>query len=168
MKPVGRIGLIDENAAYIELTNLLMMIPAYINFVLLLLISGIHVYWGVGGNWGLHNSVPEQNGTPAFRPGRVATRVVALIFCCMAFFFLYKIGQLPVADPFVPGWVNRYGLWLLGSIFLLRAVGDFRYVGFTKKVCDTRFADLDTRFYSPLCVLLSLNTLLIICQPADF
>lgn len=145
-----------------SLKDTLVIIPAYINFVLLLLISAIHIYWGLGGTWGLRNSVPERNGTQAFRPGRVATLVVAVIFGGMAFFFLHKIGQLPSAGPFVPNWLSHYGLWLLGSIFLLRAIGDFHYVGFTKKVHGTRFAELDTRFYSPLCLLLSLNTLLVL------
>lgn len=138
------------------------MIPDYVNFALLLLISGIHIYWGVGGTWGLQVSVPEQNGTRAFQPGRLATLVVAVLFGGMAFFFLYKIGRLPVANSFVPAWVSHYGLWLLGGIFLLRVIGDFRYVGFTKKIRSTRFAILDTWVYSPLCLLLSVNTLFIV------
>jgi hypothetical protein len=38
---------------------------------------------------------------------------------------------------------------------LARAVGDFRYVGFFKRVRDSRFATLDTRVYSPLCFVLA-------------
>ena len=34
----------------------------------------------------------------------------------------------------------------------LRAVGDFRMVGFWKTVRDTPFARWDTRLFSPLCV----------------
>ena len=139
-----------------------MILPAYLNFVLLLLICAIHLYWGFGGKWGLDVSVPEQNGTRAFQPGRAATLVVAVLFGGMALFFLYKIGQLPVADAFVPGWLSQYGLWLLASVFLLRAIGDFRYVGFTKRVRSTRFAKLDTRFYSPLCLVLGVNSLLLL------
>ena len=33
----------------------------------------------------------------------------------------------------------------------LRAIGDFRYVGFFNRVRDTGFARLDTLAYSPLC-----------------
>ena len=85
----------------------------------------------------------------------------------MALFFLYKIGRFPGVEPFVPAWLSRYGLWLLAGVFLLRAIGDFRYVGFTKKVRATRFAQLDTRFYSPLCLLMSTNTLLVILLLAN-
>lgn len=139
-----------------------MLILAYINFVLLLLISGIHFYWVFGGIWGLHNAVPEQEGTRAFQPGRFITLVAAVLFGLMALYFLYKAGQFPAADPLVPSWVSQYGLWLLAGIFLLRAFGDFRYVGFSKKVRDTRFAELDTWFYSPLCLFLGVNTVLLI------
>jgi hypothetical protein len=44
---------------------------------------------------------------------------------------------------------------VLAIIFAARALGDFRFVGFTKSVRDSRFARLDTRVYSPLCVLLA-------------
>lgn len=140
------------------------MIPAYVNSAILLVISGLHVYWAMGGNGGLRVSVPEQNGGRAFQPGRVATLVVALLFGAMALFFLYKIGHLSGLDPFVPKWLSRYGLWVLAVVFGLRAIGDFRYVGFTKQVRSTRFAQLDTYLYSPLCLLMSLNTGLVIRQ----
>ncbi len=38
---------------------------------------------------------------------------------------------------------------------LARAVGDFKYVGFFKKLRDSRFATLDSWLYSPLCLLLA-------------
>ncbi|QDK82860.1 DUF3995 domain-containing protein [Spirosoma sp. KCTC 42546] len=138
------------------------MIPAFINFIILLVISGIHIYWGLGGNWGLRESVPERNGSKLLRPGRFITLVVAIIFGGMALFYLAKIGRLPIAGSFIPTWLNQYGLWLLAGIFLLRAIGDFRYVGFFKQIRNSRFADLDTKFYAPLCLLLSANTFLLI------
>ena len=138
------------------------MIPAFINFVILLIISAIHIYWAFGGRWGLTSALPERNGSKAFRPGPVATLVVAVLFGLMAMFYLYEIGQFPVADSVMPGWLSHYGLWALAGIFLLRAIGDFRYIGFFKRVKDSRFARLDTVFYSPLCLLLSLNTFLLI------
>ena len=138
------------------------MLPAFVNFVILLIVSGIHMYWGLGGNWGLRAALPEQSGTAVMQPGRGITLIVAVIFSAMGLFYLYKIGQLSVADSFVPGWLNQYGLWVLAGVFLLRAIGDFRYVGFFKQVRGSRFAELDTKFYSPLCLLLCLNTLLLI------
>ena len=54
-------------------------------------------------------------------------------------------------------WINVYGLKIIAGVFLVRAIGDFRYVGFFKKIKGTIFANLDTKFYTPLCILLSFN-----------
>ena len=138
------------------------MIPAFINSTILLLVSGIHFYWGLGGNWGLRAALPERNGTKAFQPGRLVTLLVAIIFAGMALFFLYKISQFSIPDSLEASWLIRYGLWLLAGIFLIRAIGDFHYVGFFKRIRSSRFAELDTKFYSPLCLLLSINTFILI------
>jgi len=42
---------------------------------------------------------------------------------------------------------------LIAVAFFFRAVGDFNYVGFFKKVKNTGFAKRDNRYYSPLCLL---------------
>ena len=52
-----------------------------------------------------------------------------------------------------------YGNLAIGIIMLIRAVGDFKYVGFFKKIKGTIFAQNDTHFYSPLCLLISINAL---------
>ena len=52
----------------------------------------------------------------------------------------------------------RWLAWLsyaLAAGLLARAVGEFKYVGFFKRVRGSRFARLDTLLYSPLCLLLS-------------
>ncbi len=43
----------------------------------------------------------------------------------------------------------------LAAIFVLRAVGDFHYVGFFKRVRGSVFARRDTWVFSPLCVVLA-------------
>jgi hypothetical protein len=40
---------------------------------------------------------------------------------------------------------------------LARAMGDFNYVGFFKRVRGTRFARMDTLLYSPLCLALAVG-----------
>lgn len=138
------------------------MIPAFINAIILLLISSLHIYWTFGGQWGLAASLPHQHGRRLLNPKPIDILTVALVLAAMALFHLYKVGWLASADSWMPNWLNHYGLWLLASIFLLRAVGDFYYIGFFKRVRNSRFAELDTKFYSPLCLLLSVNTLLLI------
>lgn len=132
------------------------MIPALLNAVLLLAISGIHVYWAFGGRWGIDVAVPERPGEPgakAFSPGPAPTLLVALGLALMAGLHLYKVGWLPVV---LPAWLAQYGLLGIGIIFFLRVIGDFKYVGFFKRVTDTAFARLDTALYIPLCLVLSI------------
>ncbi len=45
----------------------------------------------------------------------------------------------------------------IAFVFLLRAVGDFRYVGFFKKAGNDVFSRMDTALYSPLCLIFSIN-----------
>jgi hypothetical protein len=49
----------------------------------------------------------------------------------------------------------------IAIIFLIRAIGDFRYVGFLKKIKNTKFAKKDTKYYSPLCSLISVLAFII-------
>jgi hypothetical protein len=56
----------------------------------------------------------------------------------------------------VPIQLYAWGTWTLAALFLLRGIGDFRLVGFFKRVRGTRFARRDTRLYSPLCLALAL------------
>lgn len=120
------------------------------------LIAALHFYWATGGQWGLTAAIPDlpqADGTtrPAFVPGALATAVVGLIFAGVALTLLMYSAWLPSILPAV--WL-RIVVGLLGVVLLLRAIGDFKYVGFTKRVKGTLFAKMDTRFYSPLCLLL--------------
>jgi hypothetical protein len=50
---------------------------------------------------------------------------------------------------------ERYFTWgdlVISVIFLIRAVGDFKYIGFFKRIQETPFAKMDSKFYSPLCL----------------
>ncbi|MBO0934334.1 DUF3995 domain-containing protein [Fibrella aquatilis] len=130
---------------------------ALINTVILLAISGLHVYWAVGGKWGMAVATPElpqKSGEKAFTPGPLITLVVAAGLALFAVLHLAKLGWLPL--PLSEKWL-RYGLLAVGGIFFLRVIGDFRYVGFFKHVTDTAFAKMDTAYYVPLCLVISIN-----------
>lgn len=125
------------------------------NTIILLAISGIHFFWAFGGRWGADAAIPTNGeGKKMLSPDIFATLVVAFGIFAMALLHLEKIQliNLPILT-----WINAYGLKIIAAIFLLRAIGDFRYVGFFKKIKDTKFAELDTKFHSPLCLLLSFN-----------
>ncbi|AZA55575.1 DUF3995 domain-containing protein [Chryseobacterium sp. G0201] len=60
---------------------------------------------------------------------------------------------------------NRFSLlilWITAILSFIRAIGDFRYIGFFKKITSSSFAKKDTLIYSPLCILISLLTFLLI------
>jgi hypothetical protein len=98
-------------------------------------------------------AIPERNGQPIFKPSATGTYVVATCLALAAALIAMRAGLLPSAAL---GLVPHLATWALATIFAVRAIGDFRYVGFFKRVRDTRFARLDTAFYSPLCCLLAL------------
>jgi hypothetical protein len=117
-----------------------------------LLLSGLHVYWALGGKWGYAAAIPTRaDGVPVMQPGPGACFLVAAgLFACLLP-VLAASGLISASGA----WTG-YAAWLLAVVFLLRATGDFRYTGFFKKIRSTRFAHMDTRYYSPLCVLISL------------
>ena len=126
-----------------------------LNTLILLAISGIHFFWAFGGRWGADAALPtSQDGKKALNPDIFATLIVAFGILAMALLHLEKVQMLSLP---IPAWINTYGLKIIAGIFLLRAIGDFRYVGFFKKIKNTKFANLDTKYYSPLCLILSIN-----------
>ena len=132
----------------------MLYVTATILFLIFLFLSGIHVYWAFGGKWGSESAIPkEADGKRVLNPGLTACLVVALALLADALFVMQHAGIFSVS---LPAWLNEYGLRFLGIIFMLRAVGDFRYVGFFKTIRGTQFAKMDTRYYSPLCVLVFL------------
>jgi hypothetical protein len=118
-------------------------------------LAGLHLYWAAGGHWGADANVPEVSGRPAFTPGPAACVVVAgLLLLAAATVLATMIG--PAA---LPAWLPRTATFVVAFVFSARAVGDFRLVGFFKRVRDTRFARLDSTVYSPLCAALAAGCL---------
>jgi hypothetical protein len=99
----------------------------------------LHFYWAVGGRSGKSAAIPEIDGVPAFRPSKAAMAVVGLALLGTAAIVLLQV-QLLLAGA--------------AAVLLLRAIGDFRLVGFFKRRRDSAFARMDTRLYSPLCLAL--------------
>jgi hypothetical protein len=64
--------------------------------------------------------------------------------------------MLPPYPQFI---LYRLGAPAVGAALLVRVVGDFRHVGLFKRERSTRFARLDTRYFTPLCAALALGVL---------
>jgi Protein of unknown function (DUF3995) len=52
--------------------------------------------------------------------------------------------------------IGRPMAYLLALVFALRAIGDFRYVGFFKSLGDEPFRSWDTWLFSPLCLAIAI------------
>ena len=131
--------------------------PATVALLITITLSGlglVHIYWALGSHVGARASIPEIQGHPAFLPSKLATLVVAMALLAAA--FLVAVSGHLVAPAFAP--IARLPTVVLSVVFLARAVGDFRLVGFFKRIRDSRFARLDTIAYSPLCLILALAT----------
>ena len=130
-----------------------------------LLLSGIlsmlglvHIYWAFGGRSASAAAVPELDGRPAFRPSRSSSLAVAIaLFVAAA--LVAAAGRL-LPDP-LPSPIVRILTLGLGAVFLARSIGDFRLVGFFKRVRGSPFAQLDTFVYAPLCLILGLAALFV-------
>lgn len=132
-------------------------IIAAILFLVFLFLSLMHFYWAFGGKWGNTAVVPtKKDNVPLFKPRIISTIIVAIGLLSFGILYLVKFNFLEINLPI---FINQYGLWIITIIFCIRAVGDFKYVGFFKKIKETKFAINDTKYYSPLCLLISLLTL---------
>jgi len=132
------------------------MIAGSVAIVILLTVAGVHIYWAAGGKAGKGAAIPAANGRAVIKPSAFASAMVAVGLCATAALLALRIGWLDL--PALPGnsIVVQIGTWLMAAAFAIRAIGDFRYVGFFKRIRDSRFARLDTLAYSPLCACLAL------------
>lgn len=121
----------------------------------LFFIAAVHFYWGLRSMDGATVLVPELDGRPVYSPRNTDFLDVtaALLLACVV---VAARGEL-VRSPLPPAWITA-GTYAVGAALLARAVGDFRYVGFFKRVRGTAFAEWDTRLFSPVSLLLGLAT----------
>jgi hypothetical protein len=126
------------------------LLPAYFNCIAFVVIAGFHFYWVAGGKFGTDAVFPKLKGRPDVFPSKAMTLAAALIFLGFAFLFFNAIfGYYPYS--------SQHLVLALAVIFLIRAIGEFKYIGFTKRIYNSKFATLDTKLYSPLCLILALN-----------
>jgi Protein of unknown function (DUF3995) len=127
--------------------NNLFTVSQTLNTFIFIVIAGFHFYWAFGGKLGSQAVIPQIEGKLAFQPPILATVFVALAMLVGAWLSWQATNSM----------IFIYGNLLIAVVMLLRAVGDFKYVGFFKKIKGTLFAQNDTKYYSPLCLLISAN-----------
>lgn len=138
---------------------MLIQVLSIILFLIFTVLSGFHVYWLFGGTWGTQSVFPTKlNEATTIKIPKFATLIVALGLATMAYLYLIKSG---LAVNHLPSWITRYAYWIIPCLFILRAIGEFNYVGLFKKVKETKFGKADTRIFSPLCLFIGIAGLLI-------
>ena len=119
------------------------------------LLALVHVYWALAARATRSAALPEIDGRAAFVPSRMVTLAVALALTACALLVAATSGLAP---PLLPLRMLCWLMFALALVLLARAIGDFRLVGFFKRVTGTRFARLDSAVYSPLSLLLAMGS----------
>jgi hypothetical protein len=107
---------------------------AIIVFLIFLFISSIHFYWAFGGYWGSDAVLPTKadNNTKFLNPTVLPTLIVAFGVLGFGLFVLLKSGLIALY-----------------------------YVGFFKKIKQTKFGKNDTKYFSPLCLTIGILTIIL-------
>jgi hypothetical protein len=134
--------------------DMILSVCAGLLSVIFLLIAGLHFYWALGGLWAIEVVVPtNRRGEKVLRTSVLSCIIVGCGLLMFAFYYLLELRQMEFV---LTNYLVRFVKWIIPSIFLLRAIGDFNYVGFTKRIKDSEFARLDTTYFAPLCVLIAM------------
>jgi len=130
------------------------------NALLLLLLALLHFYWAMGGKWGFDAVLPtNEKGERVMNPKIKDSILVAFGLSFFSIYYLMHGGWLAIA---LPPWLFNSGIWIISGLFLLRSIGDFKYVGMTKKVKNTAFASNDNRWFIPICLIIGLIGVIIL------
>jgi hypothetical protein len=126
--------------------------------IIFALLSLIHFYWAIGGVKGNNKVIPfssGEDGVPVLKPGRMITILVAVILLTLSAMTLIRVYS--TGDVFfqISPIFQYYFFNFIAALFLLRAIGDFKYIGMTKKVKNTEFSKWDNYLYIPLCIFIS-------------
>ena len=131
----------------------------FILVIVFLILSGIHFNWSVGGKFGFDKTLPtKEDGTRVLNPKKIDSAIIGIGLLLFAIYYLVKTKILLVD---LPHWILNYVGWIISSVFILRAIGDFKYVGFFKKIKATTFGLFDTKYFSPLCAFIGIVGIII-------
>ncbi|WP_176167209.1 DUF3995 domain-containing protein [Mesobacillus jeotgali] len=130
-----------------------------ITSLIFIFIGMLHFFWAFGGSWGVSMALPTKDDreSPVLQPRMLGTLFIGLLCFFASILLLVQIDFFTAIKP------STLSKWLCisgGIVFLLRAIGEGKYVGFFKKIKHTTFAKRDTAFYSPLCIWISFIFLL--------
>jgi len=120
---------------------------------ILIAISILHIYWANGGKFALDNAIPTTiKGIKVFNPGKLLTFLVSVLL--LVFAYVAYILQFDNLNLLFTNYYMIAGK-IVSTIFIIRVIGDFKYIGIFKKIQNTPFAIYDSKYYIPLCFIIS-------------
>jgi hypothetical protein len=135
-------------------------IAVFINTTIFIALALLHLYWALGGKRFSEGVLPvKADNSATFQPGILPTLIVAFGLLGFAGITMASTG---IFSDWLSPKIVRYGMYAIAVIFALRAIGDFYYAGFFKKIKNTTFAKKDTQIYTPLCLIISVLSLVIL------
>lgn len=87
--------------------------------------AGEHLYWVLGGTWGLHRSVDGRIEQSTSAGIRVVAAVVVVLLVAAMLVVLARVGVWQQAV--VPDRAIRLLAWALAAVFLVEAMASFTY-----------------------------------------
>jgi hypothetical protein len=128
--------------------------------IVLIILAILHFFWALFGIKDPEAVLPASTESKTVKvPGKFMAVLGGIILLGFAFVFINKV-IFYVDFPWL-----RYVSIGIGVVFIVRALGDFKYVGFFKTAKNSKFSALDTRYYSPLCLLM--GALILILELMD-
>jgi len=128
-------------------------------FLIFTILGGFHFYWLFGGVWGLKKVIPtKSNDLHILAIPKFATLVVGVVLILFGLMYLMKSGFVNLQ---IHSQVVNYVYWFIPFVFIVRAIGEFKYLGLFKRIKDTEFAKADSKFFSPLCLIVGIIGLFI-------
>ncbi|GGX22068.1 DUF3995 domain-containing protein [Aquimarina muelleri] len=135
------------------------MILSILLSIILFILAGIHFNWVIGGKFGFDASLPtKEDGTKILNPKKTDSAIVAIGLTLFGSFYVLQSGLVSYE---LSNWIYNILKWIIPFIFILRAIGDFKYIGFFKKITQTKFGKLDARLFSPLCLVIGVISILL-------
>ena len=107
------------------------LVAGFVVSIIFTFLSLVHFYWAFSGDAMLDYTIPEINNKKLFTPTKGMTYFVGVGLLIFAFIILGHIG---VFELLFLNNIFQYGTWLIAFIFFARAIGDFKYAGFFKKI----------------------------------
>lgn len=116
---------------------------------ILAVIALFHFYWSLGGVYGIYSTAPKLEGKDEFKIPKFLAFIVA---CLISFLAILAVLLVSDNSPFKE--LLSYCGYAVSAVFIIRAIGDFKYLGFFKKIYNSSFSKKDSLYYSPLCLML--------------